>query len=38
MRHEPPNKLLEPIEVGLSVPLSRFWSHIGGGSAFYVRT
>jgi hypothetical protein len=31
-----PNKALEP-PMALSVPLSRFTSLVGGGSAFYVR-
>jgi len=35
MKRPPPNKSPEPL--ALSVPLSRFTSRVGGGSAFYVR-
>jgi hypothetical protein len=33
----PPNKTLEPTADGAVVPLSRFTSLVGGGSAFFVR-
>jgi hypothetical protein len=32
-----PNKSPEPTAVGAAVPLSRFTSRVGGGSAFFVR-